>query len=377
MFSAVVKESRYRAVRQALDTDNLKALILVGDTGVGTHFYGDLRYLTDYPVIYYRQVMVVFPNSELVLFMDSSEAQRQGAADRSFVNDCRISSNFATDVADLLKDRGVIAGRVGVSFEMLPTAWYLHFKKKLPQVEWEEVHERIMQVRLQRSQEEADVYRKGAALADGSFEAAVKFIRPGVSECEIVAEIEHFARARGAEDSFTLITSGKFALGDGNMLPGLHAPSHRQIEIGDTVELEITPRYEGYWTQLARRVNVGNPNDALTEIHTLSCNAIKKGLECLEPGRTVADVFSAIKSHVIKSGYELKSAVGHICGVDLVESRLNGNNEMALTPGTAMIVHPRIFTPDGKSNSFWGETYLLTQEGYERLNHVGDEVLTI
>ena len=377
MFSASEKEARYRAVRQVLNTEDLKAIILVGDMGIGPGFYGDLRYLTDYRVFYYRQVVVVFPNSEPVLFIESSESQRRVAAERSFVNDCRASSYFAADVANLLKDRGVVVGRVGVSFEMLPTAWFMHFKKELPQIEWEEVHERILQVRLQRSEEEADIYRKGAALADGGFEAVVKMIRPKVSEQEIVAEIEHFARARGAEECFTLITSGKFALGDKNMLGGLHVPSPRLIEIGDTVEFEITPRYGGYWTQLVRRVNVGYPNHALSKLNTLSSNAIKKGLEHLNPGRTVADVFSTMKSHVNKGGYELSSAVGHICGVDLVEARLNGDNKMVLTPGTAIIIHPRIFTPDRKSNSFWGETYLLTHEGYERLNHIGDEVLTI
>ena len=73
MFSAEEKESRYRAVRQVLDSDDLQVIILVGDAGVGTGIYGDLRYLTDYPVFYYRQVLVVFPDSEPVLFMDSGE----------------------------------------------------------------------------------------------------------------------------------------------------------------------------------------------------------------------------------------------------------------------------------------------------------------
>jgi hypothetical protein len=69
--------------------------------------------------------------------------------------------------------------------------------------------------------------------------------------------------------------------------------------------------------------------------------------------------------------------MGHICGIDLVESLIESRNQMKLTPGTAVILHPRLFTPDGKSNSFWGETYLVTQDGYERLNRVGDEVLTV
>ena len=39
----------------------------------------------------------------------------------------------------------------------------------------------------------------------------MKVIRPGVSEYQIIAEIEYAARKEGAEEHFTLIGSGKFA----------------------------------------------------------------------------------------------------------------------------------------------------------------------
>jgi hypothetical protein len=89
MFTISEKESRHRAIEQALHTDNLKALILVGDTSVGSGFYGDLRYFTNYRVIFYRQVVVVFSDSKPVLFLGSNGAQEQGATQRSFVSDCR------------------------------------------------------------------------------------------------------------------------------------------------------------------------------------------------------------------------------------------------------------------------------------------------
>jgi hypothetical protein len=50
---------------------------------------------------------------------------------------------------------------------------------------------------------------------------------------------------------------------------------------------------------------------------------------------------------------------------------------MVLEPRTAVIIHPTIFTPDGKRSFFWGETYLVKQEGYERLNRSTDELLTV
>jgi Xaa-Pro aminopeptidase len=377
MFTEYEKKSRHNAIRQILDTHGLKALLLIGDKNTGHGVYGDLRYYTNNVTVYNRQIVVVFIDSEPVLIA-GGDLSRKAAIRRSFVGDCRTSYNYLEDLTKLLKERGVSKGRIGVSFEMLPVAWYRYLEQGFPDVEWVEIHEPIMQMRLQRSQEEADAFRKGAALADGEFETAVRFIRPGVSEYEIVAEIEHYGRARGVEEHFTLIGSGKFATGEAN---NMYAPSHRRIETGDTITMEITPRYEGYWTQLNRTVNVGKPNEDVKKMQKVCFDAIKKGLEKLKPGLTPRDIYVAVESYLGACGYVLNPPgvkegipLGHIFGVDLADDRI-APNDLVLTPGTAVTIHPLV--SDGKKFVTWGETYLVTQDGYERLNRVVDEVLTL
>jgi Xaa-Pro aminopeptidase len=231
---------------------------------------------------------------------------------------------------------------------MLPLAWYNFLRQELPQVDWVETHDRIMQIRFQRSQEEAEMLRKGAILADGGFGAAIKMIRPGVSEYEIVAEIEHYARSGGAEAHFTLIGSGKFALGDGNRLPLPYSPSPRRVEDGDSIVMEITPRYEGYWTQLVRTVNVGRPNEDLKKLHQVCRDAIKKGLERFKPGNRVKDIVLAMEAYVTDCGYLFKPPSGHMCGIDGIEARVSRQNEMVLEPRMAVIIHPTVFTLFGE-----------------------------
>jgi Xaa-Pro dipeptidase len=374
VLSTTEKERRHAAVRQILDVENLKALLLIGDANNGYGFYGDLRYYTNNRTITYREVVVVFRDSEAVLFTTTTRKLTEIVA-RSFISDCRFSEDIIANVINLLKERGISSGRIGVNFEMLSAAWYTYLKDELPKIEWVETHEQMMQVRFKRSQEEADIYRKGAALGDGSFEAALKVIRPGVSEYEIVAELEHYSRARGAEEHFTQIGSGKFSFGNGNII--FYYPTHRRIEIGDSILMEITPRYEGYWTQLVRAVNVGQPNTDLEKLQRVCRDAIKKGLEQFQPGKKVKDFVLAMESYVAGCGYLMKSPFGHICGVDLIEARVSPQNERMLTLGTAVIIHPTVFTRDGQNWSFCGETYLVTQEGYERLHRTGDELITV
>jgi Xaa-Pro aminopeptidase len=377
VFTEQEKKRRHQAIGQILEREQFKALLLIGDTNVGHEFYGDHRYYTNNRIIFYRQVVVAFRGSDPVLFA-GSEIQREAAARRSFVSDCRLIQNdLPAEVMKLLKERGVKEGRIGVNLEMLPTAWYHTFNKELPGIEWVETHPWIMEIRNHHSQEENEIYRKGAILGDGGYEAALKMIRPGVTEYEIAAEIEYHARAHGAEDHFTLIGSGRFSFGNDHTLPLPYSPSMRKVETGDSIVMEITPRYEGYWTQLVRTATVGKPNQDLAKIHRVCIGAIERGLPFLKPGKKVKDVVLAMESHVKESGFLLRPPLGHICGIDLIEARVSMQNETVLEPGTAMILHPTIFTPDGKRSFFWGETYLITREGFEQLHHSGDKLLTV
>ena len=376
MFSLTERTARREALQQMIRTEELKALLLMGDTNVGNNIYGDFRYCVDNRIICNRQVVVLFPESEPVLFVGSA-IQRQAAERRGTIKDCRYSENFVVDIAELLKERRVSEGRVGVNFEVLPAAWQNYLKEELPQVKWVESHDRIMKIRFQHREEEAGLFRKGGPLADGGFEAALRIIRPGVSEFEIVSEIEHYARSRGAEQHFTLIGSGKFRLGDAGALPLPYSPSFRRVEAGDSVVMEITPCYEGYWTQLVRTVNVGEPNKDLEKLQKVCVGAIKNCLQTLKPGKAVGDVVLAMDSYVKASGYLLKPPLGHVCAVDLIDARVSFENEQVLEPWTAVIIHPTVFTPDSKNSFFWGETYLVTPDGYERLHGTGDQLLTL
>jgi Xaa-Pro aminopeptidase len=281
------------------------------------------------------------------------------------------------DIVRLLNERGASSGRVGVSLEVLPVSWLNHFRKELPRVEWVGTHDQILALRLRRSEEEADLLRRCAPLADGGYEAAVGMIRPGVSEYEIAAAIEAYARARGAERHFTLIASGKFALGDRNGLPLPYAPSPRRVEEGDSVVMEITPCLDGYWSQLVRTVNVGVPNPDIEKLFRAARDAILEALKVLHPGKTVRDLVLAIDDCIRNRGYLPSPPYGHVCAVDLVEARVSEQNAQVLEPGMGVILHPTLLTPDGKNSFFWGETYLVTAGGHERINRASDELKTV
>ena len=376
-FSSAERGRRDKAMQRIMEAGGLKALILFGDTNVGGDYLGDFRYYVDNRIIAGRQVAMLFAQAEPVLFSGTA-IQQQAASRRSSVRDCRLTDDMLAEVVKLMKERNVLAGKVGVSFEVLPVNWYNYLRKELPDIDWVETHKEILDVRLHHNTlEEAELFRRCGLLGDGGFDAAKKMIRPGVSEYEIAAAIEEYARARGAEQHFTLVGSGRYAPGDQNNLPLPYSPSSRRVEAGDSVVMEITPCLEGYWTQLVRTVNVGAPNAELEKLYRVCRDAIKKGLDVFKPGTTVRDVVLAMDAYVRDCGYLFRPPTGHVCGVDMIEARVSSQNTQVLEPGMAVIIHPTVFTPDGKNSFFWGETYLVIDDGYERLNHASNDLLTV
>jgi len=325
-FTEKEKNRRLGALGRLVRAGDLQALLLVGDMGVGEGFYGGFRYCTNNHVFFQRQIVVLLPGSEPVLF-SYSEFSRQASTERSFIVDCRSSTDFMADVVTLLHERGAAGGRIGVNLDVLPSTWYRYLDRELPGIEVVDVTKDILEIRFQHSAEELEGYRESAAIGDAAFDAVLKMLRPGVSENEIAAEIEYIARKKGAEESFTLISSGKFSSECVRSLSLPVPPSGRRVRTGDSVVMEITPCYQGYWTQLVRIVNIGQQNEDLERIQGACRDATARGAGELRPGRRVKDVARAMHDHAVQVGFAPMPHFGHLCGLDLLEEEVNLANE--------------------------------------------------
>ena len=185
-------------------------------------------------------------------------------------------------------------------------------------------------------------------------------------ENEVIAVAERAMQRMGAEEFFMLISSGRFGV-ENNAMTTLHntASINRRIEKGDSVGLEITPRFNGYWTQIVRTLSVGEPNDELDEFRAVVVGSIAAGAERIKPGVTVGEVVRAMRAYVEDAGYIWSMPCGHIAGVDLNEERLTEDNPRPLAPGMLVILHPTVLKPGMTYGIYWGESYLVAENGCE------------
>jgi len=271
-------------------------------------------------------------------------------------------------LAKSLKENNLDKGKLGTLLEVMPMSWYMRLRKELPELEIVDVSKELFEIRTHKSLEEADVHRQCAKIALEGYKAFVKAAVPGAYEHEVVAEAIGAMQKYGCDDFFMLIASGKFSAKENHMTTLHNAGGlDRKLEEGDSVSMEITPYFNGCWTQLVRTLSVGKPNADVDEFAGVTARAIAAAVKIIKPGVPIASLVTEMRKVIEGEGYKLAMPCGHICGADLNEERLSEDNMRELLPGMCVIIHPTVLNDNLKSSIYWGETYLVTETGVEPL----------
>lgn len=354
--------------RQGMAEEGIDAVIVRGSSvvrGDGASF----RFLTDFPNINIPLVLIFFRDQDRdPILLVESRFQAEKAERYSWVRDVRLSANFLDSLLVILREKELGRARVGTDgFDRFPFLWYQRITDFFPDLTLVDFGTALKKLRQYKSPEAIRLVKNSAALVDLAFKEGVKTMRPGRTEWEVIARIDFVLKGHGVEKSFNIISQGPKTNG--------YIPSGKKIARKGMVFVEITACYGGYWTQLARAVSLGKPSTDLRRLHRVAVTAIKEGLAFLKPGYRVSKSMGAMDEYVKRAGCEVTPVYGHIVGIDMVEDRPSPKNEAEITPGMVFIVHP--WPVLGRSSLLWGETYLVTEKGNERLNKVGDELIVL
>lgn len=269
----------------------------------------------------------------------------------------------AEAVSDLAAVRRVgLAGRGLMSADL-----WSAFQKALPQAEWIDVENAMCDVRAQKSSAEIAVIRYAYQIAEAGIQAAVKTIAPGITEREVMAEVESAMRRMGAEGTGidTIVASGP------NSRPILARSTFRTIQSGEIVLLTVAPRYEGYHAAIGRPVLVGEVSPEIQHALAIACQAQEACFAAMRPnieGRAVEAVGRRLVEDAGLGQYFLYSGV-HSVGVIEFEPPIFGpSSASVLLPNMVISVDIPMF------NTPWGglrveDGFLMTDTGAERLNN--------
>ena len=241
----------------------------------------------------------------------------------------------------------------------------LEIKEKLNSLfnfsKFKDVSRDIMNLRTIKSDEEINLIKNGARVADIGAEETVKHIKVGASELEIAMagrdkmELEIAKIYPNAEymDTWAWFQSGINT-------DGAHNPkTSRKLISGDILSLNMFPMISGYYIALERTLFLNEIDDASLKAWEANIKVHKRGLELIKPGAKCSDVCNELNDLFAQLGYlQYRTfGYGHSFGVlshyygreSILE--LREDTATVLEPNMVISMEPMIMIPKGKPGS--------------------------
>lgn len=199
-------------------------------------------------------------------------------------------------------------------------------------------------LRCVKDQEELAVMAEAALIGCRLFEHILGFIRPGIAEIEVAAELEHQARLLGAEGmSFeTIVASGvRSALPHGRAT-ALPLPRRGFLTLDFGIILK------GYCSDMTRTVFLGKPKPEERNAYQAVLEAEQAGVAAATSGASCGEVDEAARSVLRKEGLAeaFSHSTGHGVGLEIHEQpRIGAGQATRLVPGMVVTIEPGVYLP--------------------------------
>jgi len=163
----------------------------------------------------------------------------------------------------------------------------------------------LMKQRMVKSDEEIEIIKNGARIADLGAEEIVKHIKPGLTELEIATagrdcmerEIAKTYPEAEYMDTWVWFQSGINT-------DGAHNPkTNRALKKGDILSLNTFPMISGYYTALERTMFVEEVDDASLKAWEANIKVHKRGLELIKPGAKCSEICEELNDLFAQLGY--------------------------------------------------------------------------
>jgi len=314
------RDRRYAGLRALMDKQGFDAVV------VGS-FQGRER-LESYLIDDFLDSVVVLPlksDPVLLAFGGSRisrifESQRRGHD--VWVPDVRMSAGGAK-VADVLKERGLARGRIGlVGFGptapgeaegLLPLGFHTNLVKALPDATIGDFTLAFTDFMLVKSAQEIALLRFAARVSEEACKVMMEVSRPGVSEASVYAETVREIHRWGCDlrYPFFSLQSGKDNIGWGVPRWSLRAEPPRILEVGDLVQAEIHTIYGGVEGQVNMSVALDPVDDVVRRLQDVARDSYEGGLAAVKPGVTFTSVVQAMEKPLAKAGCWSKTPLLH------------------------------------------------------------------
>ena len=368
-FSKAEFQDREKSVIYSLRKKNLDALLIFRQES--------MYWLTGFDTFGYVffQCLVLTARGEKILLTRAPDLRQ--AQNTSIIKDIRIwidkdGASPSNELKNILYELNLDKKNIGVEYESygLTGGNALRLNQSLVDFSLKDESFLISKLRLVKSPSELSYVRKAAHLADKALEKAWELAHPGTDESSILAAMQGEIFAGGGD-----YPGNEFIIGSGeDALLCRYFSGRKKLKDLDQLTIEFAGVYRHYHSALMRTIPIGKAKKEHLEMYQLCYETLHACSGALRPGNLAGDVFEAHKKIIDNSKY--KSARLNACGYSLGTTfapnwmdwpMLYANNPVLIAENQVFFMHMILMHSESKTAMNLGETYLVTQEGCERL----------
>jgi len=355
-------------MQRALETSGFDAFLFFKAEAV--------RYITDFYVKGFRPfmepeyvVLVARGQKPVVGYISGSDDLR--IRFKSDIEDARklpALAGWGAVIAGMLADYKLAAARIGTDF--MPFMVHQDLKARFPALEIADAGRIWSDVTAIKLPEEVALIRKAVAVADQGAIAAMRAVRPGITEHAVSAEAVYAMRKAGSEFEpfIPLVASGV------NTSMFERVATEKVIQSGEMVILDIGAVVRGYTGDLGRTVICGEPSPEQRAIYKATHLALEEAKKVIRPGINGQMVDARARAVIEAEGwgrYLYSGNTGHQLGYGLHgEPLVHRGVDFTLRENMVLCLEPRIVLPDRPDigGAHLEDVVLVTANGFEQLN---------
>ncbi len=270
--------------------------------------------------------------------------------------------NLIAKVAAKVKDSGLKK----LAFDTLTSRDYRHLAKELhgkSKITFQ--NNLVWMLRRVKDDEELALMRKAGELTCQGMKAAYEFIKPGIKEYQVAAEIEYSMRINGSWGTAfdTIVASGpRSAFPHGGC-------TEREIREGDLVVVDIGASYRYYRSDMTRTFTAGKPSEKQKKIYEIVKTAQEKAFNSIRSGVKAKKIDAEAREIIDEAGYSenFVHSLGHGVGLEIHEPpTLSQQSKDKLELGNVITVEPGIYIV-GFGGIRVEDTAIVQKKGAEKL----------
>ena len=313
--------------------------------------------------IFEGSVAVLYPDGNIDLIVSELEAE---LAKRADVNLNIYSSK--EEYEETLKGILSLIEDIGINSAGITHRDFCKIKNNFPRSNFIDVSEAFVKARMLKDEFEIELIKKSCKIADGVMDKVPEFLREGMYEYELAAEIDHLIQKNGADKpAFETISSfGK------NSADPHYTHGDSRLNNGDFVLCDFGACFRKYNSDITRTFIFGKADDKKKEMYETVLEAQRIGFGTIKPDIEAKEVHNAVNSYIDKSNFKgcFIHYTGHSLGLSVHDggAGFGPESNIKLKENMVYTVEPGVYIP-GFGGVRIEDDVLIKKDGIEILTN--------